>query len=273
MMTEILNTRVATLPDGMRLEYVEQGPEDGVPVIFLHGVTDSWRSFEPVLRRLPPSMRAFALSQRGHGGSSHPATGYRYRDFSEDVRGFMDAMGLSSAVIVGHSMGSLVAQRLAVDHPDRIRGLVLVGAFATIHGNQGIADFVETTIRPLTDPIPPDFAREWQESTTARPIDPGLLDTVVRETLKVPARVWHQTFDGFLATPDFSGDLRRVAAPALVVWGDQDTYASRGDQDVLAAAIPVVRRVTLEGVGHAVHWEVPDRFVAELLRFVEGVAS
>lgn len=272
-MTENLVARVVALPDGVRLEYVEQGDTGGTPVIFLHGVTDSWRSFEPVLRRLPASVRAFALSQRGHGESSRPESGYRYRDFSEDVRAFMDANGLASAVIVGHSMGSLVAQRLAADHPDRIRGLVLVGAFATIHGSEGIAEFVDTTIRPLTDPISTDFARQWQLSTTARPIDPDLLEVVVGETLKVPARVWHAAFEGFLATPDFSGELGGLAAPVLIVWGDQDAYAGRADQDALLAALPAARFVALQGVGHAVHWEVPDRFVSELLRFLERAAG
>jgi alpha-beta hydrolase superfamily lysophospholipase len=56
----------------------------GVPVILLHGITDSWRSFEPVLPHLPASIRAFALSQRGHGDSERPAAGYHPRDFAAD---------------------------------------------------------------------------------------------------------------------------------------------------------------------------------------------
>ena len=67
---------------GTTLEYVEQGRDAGVPIIFLHGITDSWHSFELVLPFLPESIHAFAISLRGHGGSSKPTTGYLMKDFS-----------------------------------------------------------------------------------------------------------------------------------------------------------------------------------------------
>src|SRR5262245_10463847 len=101
--------KFAALSTGVRMGYVEQGASDGVPVIFLHGVTDSWHSFEHVLPLLPSSIHAFAVSQRGHGDSSRPATGYRFADMSDDVRAFMDVTGLRTATIVGHSMGASVA--------------------------------------------------------------------------------------------------------------------------------------------------------------------
>ena len=103
-----------TLASGLRLEYLEQGQADGIPVVFLHGVTDSCRSFEPVLSHLTPKIRAIAISQRGHGDSGRPDTGYRYRDLSEDLLAFLDALAIPCAVVAGHSMGSLVAQRFAI---------------------------------------------------------------------------------------------------------------------------------------------------------------
>jgi pimeloyl-ACP methyl ester carboxylesterase len=264
--------RFVPLSTGVRLEYVEHGPADGLPVILLHGVTDSWRSFELVLGRLPGSIRAFAVSLRGHGDSSRPDIGYRYRDFSEDVRAFMDAMGLEQAVVVGHSMGASVAQRLIADHPHRVSRLVLMGSFATIGGNLTVAEFVTNEILLLSDPIAPAFAREWQLSTLANPTDAGFLDTVVHETLKVPARVWHQTFSGFLATPDFSDELRRVAVPVLLLWGDRDSYVMRSDQERLQAVMPAARLVVFEGIGHAIHWEDPARVVDALVEFAGAQA-
>ena len=80
-----------------RLPYVEQGDPAGVPVVLLHGGTDSWRSFEPVLPYLPGSIHAFALTLRGHGDASRPAAGYRPRDFAADVAAFLDSQGLESA--------------------------------------------------------------------------------------------------------------------------------------------------------------------------------
>ena len=144
--------KFVSLSTGVRIEYVEQGKADGEPVIFLHGVTDSWRSFERVLPLLPPNIHAFALSQRGHGDSSRPTSGYRFADMSADLLAFLDAMGLRTAIIVGHSMGASVAQRFVIDHPDRVERFVVMGAFSTFD-DPGFADFVASSIAPLTDPI------------------------------------------------------------------------------------------------------------------------
>jgi non-heme chloroperoxidase len=254
-----------TLSTGVRMEYAEHGAADGVPVVFLHGVTDSWHSFERVLPLLPATIHAFAVSQRGHGDSSRPASGYRFADMSEDLLAFLDAMSLPTAVIVGHSMGASVAQRFVSDHPDRVSALVLMGSFSTY---DELTSFVASDIVPLTDPIAPAFAREWQLSTLARDIPPDYLDTVVSETLKVPARVWREAFDGFLATPDSTGELTKVSVPVLIVWGDRDTYARRTAQDRLLEVIPGVRFITYEGHGHALHWEDPGRFANDLVAFV-----
>jgi non-heme chloroperoxidase len=260
--------KFVSLSTGVRMEFVEQGPADGVPVVFLHGVTDSWHSFEGVLPMLPPTVHAFAVSQRGHGDSSRPMTGYRYSDMSGDLRAFMDAAGLPAATIVGHSMGASVAQRFVVDHPERVSRLVLMGAFDTIYQDPGLTDFYASSIASLTDPIAPDFVREWQLSTLAREMAPDHLDTVVSETLKVPARVWRETFEGFLATPDFTSELASVSVPTILMWGDRDTYALRRAQDRLLECIPRARLVVYQGNGHALHWEDPERFANDLSAFL-----
>lgn len=256
----------------VRLEYVEQGDPAGVPVVMLHGVTDSWHSFQPVLPHLPESIRAIALTQRGHGDAGRPASGYRTRDFAADVAAFGDALGLGPAVIVGHSMGSTNAKRFAIDYPGRTRGLVLVGAFASYRSNATLVDFWDAAVARLADPVAPGFAREFQESTLARPVPPAFLDTVVRETLKAPARVWRASFAGFFED-DFAAELGKIAAPTLVLWGDRDGLARRADQEVLLAGIAGSRLKIYEGTGHALHWEEPERFAAELTAFVEALAG
>ena len=263
--------KFVSLSTGVRLAYVEQGEPGGQPVILLHGVTDSWRSFEHVLPLLPPSIHAFAISQRGHGDSSRPATGYRFAHFVEDAIAFLDSQGLGRATIVGHSMGAGVATRLAIDHPERVSELVLMGAFASFQ-DPGLVEFYRTSIAPLTDPIDPGFAREWQLSTLARPMPADHLDVVVAETLKVPAAVWHQAFEGFLATPDFPPALRGFPAPALLAWGDQDAYADRTAQDRLLAALPQAQLRVYQGGGHAFHWEDPARFASDLVAFLDAGA-
>lgn len=257
------------LPTGVTLDHAEQGDPSGAPMLLLHGLSDSWRSFEPVLPHLPESVRAFALTQRGHGDSSRPETGYRYHDFAADAAAFMDVLDLEAAVVVGHSLGSAIAQRFAIDHPECARGLVLAGSFASLANSpvpQGLWDEV---VSEMEDPVDPGFVREFQESTLAQPVPQEFFETVVRESLKLPAGVWRATVGGSLQD-DFSGELNRIEAPTLLVWGDRDGMVPRGDQDAQTAAIAGSRLVVYEGAGHAVHWEEPERFASDLVSFVEA---
>ena len=259
------------LANGVTLEYAERGPRDAPPVIMLHGVTDSWRSFEPLMAHLPAGVRLLAVTQRGHGGSSRPDD-YRYAALAGDVAGFMDAMGLRRAVIVGHSMGSLVALRFAIDHPDRTAGLVLLGALPTIKGHPEVQAFWDTALARLTDPVDPALARAFQESTIATPIAPAQLDLFVAESLRVPARVWRETFREFLAV-DFSAEISRIAAPALILAGGRDTFSRRQERDALAAGLRQSTVVDYPGTGHALHWEEPARVGADIARFLARVGD
>ena len=262
--TKVKSVEVAT---GVALEYVAQGQSTGTPVILLHGVTDSWRSYRGVLGELPGDVRAYAISQRGHGGSSRPADGYLYEDFARDVRAFMDEVGIARAVVAGHSMGSMVAQRFAADYPERTAGVVVMGGWANLRGNAPVEEFVASAIAKLEDPIDPAFVRDFQLSTLARPVAADVIDDAVSESLRVPARVWRAAFSGFL-TNDCSGVSERIAAPTLVMWGERDAYAERSDQDALMAAIRGARLIVYKGAGHAFHWEDPTTFVADLVAFV-----
>ena len=256
------------LPTGVTLQYAEHGNASGVPVIFLHGVSDSWRSFEHMFPFMPPTIRALAITARGHGDSSRPPSGYTYTDIAEDVRAFMNAMELPAAVVVGHSMGASVAQRLAIDHPSRVAGLVLIGAFATLERNPEMQAFYDHAIATLSDPLEPAFAREFQLSTLARELPPGQLDTFVQESLKMPAQVWKEAFKGFLETPCFCAELNALPMPALLIWGDRDAYTPRPQQETLLEAIRRSRLVVYHGRGHAVHWEEPQQVTADILSFV-----
>lgn len=262
-----IETASAMLPGGVRLEYAIQGRGPRTPVIFLHGVTDSWRSWAGVFANLPLDMPVYAPSQRGHGDSSRPAGGYRYRDMARDIAAFMDVLRLPTAIIVGHSMGAMVAQRFAIDYPERTERLVLMGGWAALHRDGAIREFVETEISKLTNPVDAGFVREFQMSTLAREVPAEVIDGAVNESLKVPARVWRDLFDGFL-TEDHSSELARIAAPVLLAWGDRDRYSNRQEQDALAAAIPDTQLTVYEGGGHAFHWEAPGAFAADLEAFV-----
>jgi pimeloyl-ACP methyl ester carboxylesterase len=257
------------LPDGTRLAYVERGDADGTPVILLHGYTDSLRSYERVLPYLPSSLRVFAVTQRGHGESGKPEGSYASDVFARDIAGFLDALGLARAVIVGHSMGSTVAMRIAVEYPQRVQALILEGAFFPRPANAEVSKFLDEVVA-LRDPIDPGFVRDFQKSTLAQPVPPEFFETVVSESLKVPAQVWRAALQPYRHT-DFSAALAQIRVPTLIVWGDRDAFTGRTEQDDLLKAINGSRLVVYSGAGHSPHWEEPKRFAGQVASFVAGL--
>jgi non-heme chloroperoxidase len=215
-----------------------------------------------VLDRLPPDVRAIAPTLRGHGDADRPADGYDPAGLAADLAGVLGAAGLSAAVVAGHSSGALVALRFALDFPDRTLGLVLVGAFATLP--RAVVAEVDPILSRLEDPIDEAFIRAFQAGAMARPAPPGLLDALVAESRKVPARVWRATWAG-VRDADLTAELPRMTAPTVVVWGDLDHLCDRASQDALLAAIPDARLAVCAGCGHAPHWEDPARVAAELV--------
>ncbi len=261
-----------TLATGVRLQYVEQGDRDGIPVVMLHGYTDSWHSFEPVLPLLPASIRAIAVTQRGHGDADRPETGYRGEDFAADVVALMDALGIDRAVIAAHSLSTWIAPHVATLAPQRVLGLVLMGGFASPRDSAVLVEFARDGIEPLRDPVPDEFVREFQLETTALPLEPALLDIFVRESRKLPAATWRAAFDVFIRS-DITPVLRAVTAPTLLVWGEYDSFSDRAEQERILAAVPNSRLLEYKDTGHAMHWDRPERFANDLAAFVHEVAG
>src|SRR5918994_988858 len=196
---EFATTQLAT---GVRLHYAERGDREGEAIIFLHEYSDSWYSFSRVLPWLSPEYHAFALTQRGHGDSDKPECCYTPGAFAADVDAFMDAVGIEEATLIGASTGALFAQRAVLSYPRRVGRLVLIGAQTP--ANEAVSGLREE-VQALEDPVPPEFVREFQESTVYQPVSQEFLDTVVSESLKLPARVWRDYFEqaGFFFLPHF----------------------------------------------------------------------
>lgn len=257
------------LPTGVELDVRVHGGADGVPVLFLHGYTDSWFSFSPVLPLLPPSIRAIVPSQRGHGGSSKPDCCYGMADYVADAVAVLDALKIDRAIVVGHSFGSFVAQHLAVAHPSRVGGLVLVGSGPTA----AIAPLLELreVLAAVEGQIDPGFIREFQEGTVLVPVDASFMQGVIAESGRVPGRVWREVLQGLVESAD--AELQQVDAPALIIWGDGDGLFDRTAQEALGRGLRRARLAAFPETGHAPHWERPERFVAELVRFVEQLQA
>ncbi|HTN79184.1 MAG TPA: alpha/beta hydrolase [Acidimicrobiales bacterium] len=259
---------VVAIGSGLTLSYAAQGDPSRTAVVFLPGPTDSWRSYAPVLDQLPSSMRAIAVSQRGHGDSDKPPNGYGVADFASDVVPLLDALGIDEAVLAGHSGSCPVVRRVALDHPERVAALVLEASPTTLRGNPDLDALIHSVVSTLDDPIDPDFARSFVADTSSDDLDPELVDALAAELVKVPARVWKETFAG-LAQYDDSAELERIEVPTLLLWGDADRLVTRDMQDVLVACIECAELRVYEGVGHTPRWEASGRFTSDVTAFAK----
>ncbi len=251
-----------TLANGLRLQYRRQGPESGPALILLHGYSDSSLSFARIMPLLPSEQRVIAVDLRGHGDSGKPADGYRMSDLADDVIGMMDRLDIPSAVVVGHSMGSFVAQALVERAARRVSSLVLLGSAAS--AVNGVVAELRTAVESLTDPIDAEFVREFQYSTVAQPVPEAFMDAAIVNSRRMPAAVWRKALSGLM---EFQPRLPRSSVRTLVLGGTRDAVFNVGEQIALARQYPFAQLRLIENVGHALHWEQPEVFVRELLRF------
>ncbi|MFJ3224943.1 alpha/beta fold hydrolase [Streptomyces sp. NPDC086783] len=259
----------AQLAGGPLLPYAEAGGPNGVPVVLVHGIGDSWWTFEPLLRQLPAALHAFAPTQRGHGDAERPEDGYRPEDFARDLVGFLDAVGIGRAVLVGASSGGVAARIVAGSHPDRVAGLVLMGVPATLDDKPAAAALWET-VRDLRDPVPRGFAEDLLDGLVDGPVGRGLRATMTEESLKPPARVWRETLRGLMET-DLAATLRGILVPTLLIWGERDAVLPRADQQLILDTIPGSTLTVHEDAGHLLYWERPERVARDLAAFAARV--
>jgi len=218
-----------------------------------------------MLPHLPASLRAVAPTQRGHGDSGKPASGYAVDDFAGDLAAFLDVVGIERAVLVASSSAVFTVERFAELDPERVLGLVFLGVPWSLREVPAVRRFL-AEVSELTDPVGEEYVRSFVSGTAGKAVPADFIEDQVRESLKVPAHVWRETLEELVeASPPRPGV---ITAPALIVWGDQDEFVSREDQERLRDAVPGSRLLVYEGVGHIVQWEQPERVAADTAAFV-----
>lgn len=213
------------------VSYQLVGNPAGQPVVLLHGLGDRGPGWMPVLEELATTFQVFVLDLRGHGNSSRPGT-YSFELMRDDVLGFLNAVGLTRAALVGHSMGAVVAMLVAQAAPDRVIQLVLEDATVPRPGDL----YRPPRVAP-DEPIPCDIA----------------VVNAIRAQLTDPDPAWWE-------------GTETVRQPTLIVDG-----ASSGDRQALlvatAARMPNARVVTIIA-GHHVHRDQPARFLEAVVPFL-----
>lgn len=254
-----------TTADGVALAYVELGKGEGTPLILLHGYTDNSRSWSLVAPYLG-NRTIYALDLRGHGASDAPACCYGIDTLAHDLGAFMDALGIEKADLVGHSLGSITVGVFAATHPERVNKLVLISSALTVPA--GARDWLWQNVATLQHPIDPNsqFMLDWYYNPN--PVDADFLDRERAESAARPQQVWVGVLVG-LSLLDWTPLASRIAAPTLLLWGDQDGFFGTAEQDALRKALPGARFEAFAGYGHNMFWEVPEQAGRTIAAFLD----
>ncbi len=246
---------------GVRLSYLEGGSGD--PIIFVHGVVTTSNIFPAYVGAYSPAFRGIAVDLRGYGESEKPATGFTIEQFSADLIALADALKIDKATWVGVSMGGMILQRLALDHPERVRALVLMsttdGAMILDKDPSTIGDprdYRRVSEQILVESFPPNTPASLSQPLVAR--IPTWNATVLREALTSMSR-FH-----------VHGQLGRITAPTLIMVGAKDDVATPAIAKGIQAQIPGAQLVEFN-TGHFMMAEAPDQFRTVLGEFLRRV--
>lgn len=233
---------------GLPVRYEVAGSGD--PVVLVHGLSGSTRWWARNVPDLARRHRVYLVNLPGFGTLPRPGRRFVLAEATSWLLAWMEAVGLSGAHLVGHSMGGYLCLKLAARRPDVARKLVLVDpagipSHRTMLGHLG----------PLL--------------LTARHARPAFLPVLVRDALCAGPLTLLKTARDLLAE-DVREDLHRVAAPTLLVWGDGDPLIPPSTGDVMRAEIPDSRLLIIDRAGHNPMFDRPEAFNAALLAFLSG---
>lgn len=243
-------TRHLVNVDGLRLSVLEAGTGD--PIIFVHGVVTTSNIFPKYVGAYAPEFRGIAVDLRGYGDSEKPATGFTIERFARDLIGLADALEIEKAVWVGVSMGGMILQQLALDHPERVRALVLVsttdGAMILDQDIPTIGhsrDYREVSKRMIVESFPAGTLPKTYQPLLER--IPTWNGSVIREALTSMSQ-FH-----------VHGRLSAIAVPTLIMVGAKDDVATPAIAMGIQGQIPGAQLVEFN-TGHFMMAEDPDRF-------------
>lgn len=254
--------------DGHDLFYERAGA--GEPLLLIMGMSGTHRSWgEPFLDALRADFDVAVYDHRGIGHSSRAEAGYSIADLAGDAAGMLDELGWPTAHVVGISMGGMVAQELALRHPDRVRTLTLGCTYA---GGEGSSLTSEATFGKLGEAWGSgDRERAlrvgWEVNVSAAfAADDAQYATFRDAALAVPAAMPAILAQmQAIAGHDTSARLGEIDVPTLIVHGTEDEMLPVSNAHAIAERMPAARLLVLEGVGHLFFWERPEES-AQLVR-------
>ncbi len=256
-----------------RLHFRRAGVAGALPVVLIHGVGLSHAAWEPQIAALAARHDVIALDMPGHGGSSQPPEDARLSDYADHVIALLDALGLPAAVVIGHSMGALVALETALAHPSRVLGVAALNAVFCRTDEQRAA--VLARAQSLSEA----GAGAAHEAAVARwfgtPV-PAELEAAAALVTTLLAQGdpvgYARTYALFAASDAAHRDrLAGLAVPALFMTGDGDPNSTPEMSRAMARLAPQGRAEVLPGARHMMNLTHPETVNARLLAFIDEV--
>lgn len=242
------------------LHFTLSGDPHSQPVLVLiHGAGGSRLSWPPALRRMR-GVAVYTLDLPGHGRSASPPC-ESIADYAEAVANFLGEMRLPPSILVGHSMGSAIALTLALEHPTRVRALVLIGGGARLRVHPSL---LEWTAQESTMPQAIQTLLEWGFSPISPPQIKALAARHMRQT---PAATFHADFlacDRF----DLRERLPEISHPTLLLCGSEDRMTPPRFSEFLAQHLPNAHLQILPGAGHMLMLERPQEVSQAIREFL-----
>ena len=238
---------------------IRAAEQAGPAIVLIHGAGGNHLFWPFNLRRLP-GYQVYAPDLPGHGksgGSPQPTIAA----YADALLNWLQELGLEQTVLIGHSMGSAIALWLALERPDLVTGLGLLGSSARLAVNPAL---IAGASRADSFPQAVDTVIRWSFSLSA---SPDLTHLAARRMAEMPAAVLHNDFLACSAF-DLSDRLAEIHCPALVLCGDQDKMTPLSQAQHLARNLPAGRLEVIPGAGHMLMLEQPLAVEAALLRFL-----
>ncbi len=258
--------------NGQTLHY-RQWPQNGPPLIFLHGVTGSLNSWDPIAPAFASDYSVMAFDLRGHGQSSKPERGYTWAgDYAADIVAFVNEHVSERVILVGHSLGAMVSPPVAVGASEMVRAIVMEDppAFAPSEDRQQTSD----RFRPIlaVKRLPREMRVERLMETMGITREAAIQRADNLEAMA--EQVLTELLEGGNAyRPD--DWFPRVSCPSLVILGhpERGGVIAWDDRPRLRRLLPDAKVVEWDDVGHGIHAEQPERFIAEVKAFLSGLPA
>lgn len=254
------HTKSAKLQTGITMHYMEAGAMDAEPLLLIHGFTDSSRIWRQTICALEGRFHIFAVDLRGFGQTDQPDDFlYTPKEHADDLAAFLDAMGLASAYVLAHSMGTMIGQTLAFLHPQRVKKLVLAAAMLRGHDTAaclaeqyGLYETMDLAGMPA-DEMQGRFL-PYPENCRDAEFPDGYFATLRGLSAKSLRAAWFGVHQA-----DNRSFVQFIKAPLLILWGDQDDVLAADYQDEVRAALPQAPYIVLPGISHEIPNEMPEK--------------